>query len=213
MLAFFPYIYEQSTGKSTLTPNTLISLSFLFPGPHSKAFMFFIIHSQIKNDVIGYLCLYAPSILLTNIFIGYRPYFYTQTYYNIKLSIQAVGNGIVLCLVFWMLSNEGCFFNCVTYSAVVIVVVAKLYKLRELFAITLGILLISIRSIILNVNKGISFEEQACMSPPGFWSLSFAFIRLILWQNNLKFASIFLPFVFIAYWMMKNFFEIWFNSF
>jgi hypothetical protein len=41
-------------------------------------------------------------------------------------------------------------------------VVAKLYKLRELFAITLGIFLISARTIILNVNKNIPFDQQAC---------------------------------------------------
>jgi len=45
MLAFFPYIYGQVIGSSTLSSNTLISLSFLFPGPHSKAFMFFIVHT------------------------------------------------------------------------------------------------------------------------------------------------------------------------
>lgn len=105
MLAFFPFIYREWIGSSTLSPNTLISLSFLFPGPHSKAFMFFIIHTQLKNVLIGYGCLYLPSILLINIFISYRPYFYTRTYYNIRQSIQAVGNGIVFCLVFWMLSN------------------------------------------------------------------------------------------------------------
>lgn len=105
MLAFFPYIYNQTIGSSTLSPNTLISLSFLFPGPHAKAFMFFIIHTEIDHVVIGYGCLYLPTILLTNIFIGYRHYFYTFTYYNIRQSIQAVGNGIVFCLVIWMLRN------------------------------------------------------------------------------------------------------------
>lgn len=42
-------------------------------------------------------------------------------------------------------------------------VVAKLYRLRELFAITLGIFLISTRTIILNINKDIPFEVQACL--------------------------------------------------
>lgn len=105
MLAFFPYIYKQTIGQSTLSSNTLISLSFLFPGPHSKAFMFFIIHTQINNVIIGYLCLYLPPILLANIFIGYRPHFFTRTYYNIRQSIQAVGNAIVFCLVYEMLRN------------------------------------------------------------------------------------------------------------
>jgi hypothetical protein len=44
MLAFFPNIYQQIIGTSTLTWNTLIALSFLFPGPYSKTFMFFIDH-------------------------------------------------------------------------------------------------------------------------------------------------------------------------
>lgn len=128
--------------------------------------MFFIVHSQLNNVLIGYVCLYLPSILLTNIFFGYRPYFYTVTYYNIRQSIQAVSNGIVLCLVYWMLANEPCFFNSICCSAVVIMVVAKLYRLRELMAITLGIGLISARTVILNVNKGIGFEEQACLGVP-----------------------------------------------
>jgi chromate transport protein ChrA len=67
--------------------------------------MFFIVHSQIKNVIIAYLCLYLPPILLVNIFITYRPYFYTRTYYNIRQSIQAVGNGIVFCLVIKMLEK------------------------------------------------------------------------------------------------------------
>lgn len=125
--------------------------------------MFFIVHNQIKNVIIAYFCLYLPPILLINIFIGYRTFFYSDTYYNIRQSIQAVGNGIVFCLVFWMLKEEECFFNSICYSAVVIMVVAKLYRLRELFAITLGIFLISIRTIILNVDKNISFEAQACL--------------------------------------------------
>ena len=114
--------------------------------------------------VVGYLALYSPSLLLVNIFLGYRVHFFTRTYYNIRQSIQAVGNGIVFCLVYWMLSEEACFFNSICYSAVVIMVVAKLYKLRELFAITLGIFLISIRTIILNVNKNVPFEVQACLA-------------------------------------------------
>jgi len=107
--------------------------------------------------MLCYICLYLPSILLTNIFFGYRPHFYVTAYHNIRISIQSVGNGIVFCLVIWMLRQEGCFFNSICYSAVVIMVVAKLYKLRELFAITLGIFLISARTIILNVNKNIPF--------------------------------------------------------
>lgn len=105
MLAFFPYIYKETIGSSTLSFNTLIALSFLFPGPQSKAFMFFIFHNQTNNVIIGYLCLYMPSIFLTNIFIGHRHRFYTKTYYNIRESIQAVGNGIVFSLVYVMLGN------------------------------------------------------------------------------------------------------------
>lgn len=51
------------------------------------------------------MILYLPPILLANIFVGYRPYFFTPTYYNIRQSIQAVGNGIVFCLVYQMLSQ------------------------------------------------------------------------------------------------------------
>lgn len=125
--------------------------------------MFFIIHTQIQNAMIGYACLYLSPILLVNIYIAYRHHFFTRTYYNIRQSIQCVGNGLVFCLVFQMLSNQPCFFNSICYSAVVIMVVAKLYKLRQLFAITLGIFLISARTIILNINKNISFQQQACL--------------------------------------------------
>lgn len=114
--------------------------------------------------LIAYACLYLPPILLVNIYISYRRHFFSRTYYNIRQSIQAVGNAIVFCLVFEMLSHEACFFNSICYSAVVIMVVAKLYRLRELFAITLGIFLISARTIILNINKNIPFEVQACLS-------------------------------------------------
>ncbi len=103
MLAFFPSLYQNYIKTSTLSANTLISLSFLFPGPHSKTFMFLMAESQLQQGFIGYMCLYLPSILLTNIFIGYRPYFFTSTYYNIRQSIQAAANGVVFCLVYWML--------------------------------------------------------------------------------------------------------------
>jgi hypothetical protein len=60
--------------------------------------MFFIDHKKVIDVLIGYVCLFLPSILLANIFIGYRPHFFSRTYYNIRQSIQAVGNGIVFLL-------------------------------------------------------------------------------------------------------------------
>ena len=45
----------------------------------------------------------------------------------------------------------------------VIFAVAKLYGIREPAAISLGIFLISARSLILHVNKGVPLEEQACL--------------------------------------------------
>ena len=125
--------------------------------------MFFIHHYDLVGAILGYLCLYLPSILICNVFIGNYSLFCTKAYYHIRQTMQSVSNALVLYLVIWMLKNEDCFFGTVVYASLVIFAVAKLYRTRELAAIALGIFLVSCRSIILYANKNIPFETQACI--------------------------------------------------
>lgn len=77
MLAFFPSIFSSVLNTPKLSSGTYIAASFLFPGPHSKAFMFLFNYQHIGWAILGYLSLYLPPILLTSIFIAYRHHFYT----------------------------------------------------------------------------------------------------------------------------------------
>lgn len=150
-------MFIEFAGESLINAPTLIAAAYLFPGPQAKLFMYLIYHDDPLMAFIAYLCLYLPSILICNVFIGNYALFCTPTYYNIRMTMQAVSNGLVFFLVVWMLQHEGCFFTTVTFTSVVIFAVAKLYRLRELAAMSLGIFLVSARSIILYANKGIPF--------------------------------------------------------
>ena len=130
MIAFFPNLFENMAAHSTISGATLIAGSYLVPGPQAKVFMFLIYHNDLLSAVVAYLCLYLPSILMCNIFIGYYSMFCSLTYFNIRLTIQAVSNGLVFYLVVWMLRQEKCFLNTVICASVVIFAVAKLYRAR-----------------------------------------------------------------------------------
>ena len=105
MVAFFPYLYGQSIRASTLAPSTLIAASYLIPGPQAKLFMFLIYHNDPINAIAAYLCIYLPSILICNVFIGNYEQFCSATYFNIRQTIQAVSNGLVFFLAYWMLKE------------------------------------------------------------------------------------------------------------
>ena len=106
MISFFPYLFKNAMEYSNITSATLIAASYLIPGPQIKVFMFLIYHNEPLNALIAYFCLYLPSILICNIFIGYYSMFCSMTYFNIRLTIQAVSNGLVFSLVILMLKEE-----------------------------------------------------------------------------------------------------------
>lgn len=104
MLVFFPLLFTQIYSIPHLKAFDIIGINLITPGSHIKPFFSFIGNDfSIITFLLTYLCLYLPSILIACIYIGYRKYFYTAIWNDSLKAMQAVSNGLVLSMIFYVI--------------------------------------------------------------------------------------------------------------
>lgn len=107
MLIFFPMLYSSIYSIPHLKAFDLIGINFVLPGSHIKPFFSFIGDDfSIPTFILTYLCLYLPSILLVCIYLGYRKHFYSAIWSDSLKAMQAVSNGMILSMIFYVLIDE-----------------------------------------------------------------------------------------------------------
>ena len=105
MVVFYPLLFQQIYGKYTLfTAADIIGLNFILPGSHIKVYFSLVARDFTLIGFMGsYICLYFPTLLITCIYLGYRKHFNTIIWDNSLRAMQAVGNGLVISTIIYIL--------------------------------------------------------------------------------------------------------------
>lgn len=97
------------------------------------------------------------------IYSSYSDYFQSLVWRSINNTIQFVSNGLVLVTVVKMMQEEGCHFNLIIFTAVLIFTITKLYKLYEFVSALLGVFLVTSRAVVLNYSHKMPIDKFLCL--------------------------------------------------